>query len=124
MHLIDTDIIIWVLRNKQKYIKLLKNLSEKGTLHISTITIAEVYKNIFPSEYTKTEEILNQFRNFDVTPPVAKLGGLYWQEFNKKIQSLSLADCLIAATANINETILVSLNKKRFPMKDIKLLNF
>ena len=27
MHLIDTDIIIWVLRNNQKYIKLLKSFT-------------------------------------------------------------------------------------------------
>lgn len=123
MHLIDTDIIIWVLRNNQKYIKLLKKLSKAGTLYISTITIAEVYKNIYPSEYTNTEEVLNKFRSLDVTPTVAKQGGFYWQQFFKKLQGLSLADCLIAATANLNEATLVTLNKKHFPMKDIKLLD-
>ena len=94
MHLIDTDIIIWVLRNNQKYKKMLKNLSKKGVLYISTITIAEVYKNIYPTEYTDTEEILNQFESIDVTPPIAKQGGFYWQQFHKKLQNLSLADCL------------------------------
>ena len=122
MYLIDTDIIIWVLRNNQKYKKLLKNLSKKGVLYISTITIAEVYKNIYPIEYTDTEEILNQFKSIDVTPFIAKQGGFYWQQFHKKLQNLSLADCLIAATANVHEATLVSLNKKHFPMKDIKLL--
>ena len=122
MHLIDTDIIIWVLRNNQKYKKMLKNLSKKGVLYISTITIAEVYKNIYPTEYTDTEEILNQFESIDVNLPIAKQGGFYWQQFHKKLQNLSLADCLIAATANVQEATLVSLNKKHFPMKDIKIL--
>jgi len=85
MHLIDTDIIIWVLRNNQKYIKLLKNLSKKGALHISTITIAEVYKNIYPTEYTDTEDMLNEFKSIDVTPLIAKQGGFYWQQFHKKL---------------------------------------
>ncbi len=124
MHLIDTDIIIWVLRNNQKYKKLLKSLSKKGILYISTITIAEVYKNIYPTEYSDTEEILNKFKSLDVTIPVAKQGGFYWQQFHKKLQNLSLADCLIAATANVSDTTLVTLNKKHFPMKDIKLLDF
>lgn len=124
MHLIDTDIIIWALRSNQKYIKLLKNLSKKGDLYISTITIAEIYKNIYPTEYINTEELLNRFKSCDVTAPVAKQGGFYWQQFHKRLQNLNLADCLIASTAQINNLILVSLNKKHFPMKDIKLLDF
>lgn len=123
MHLIDTDIIIWALRKNQKYIQLLKKLSKRGYLYISTITIAEVYKNIYPTEFTYTEEILNQFRSVDVTPLVAKNGGFYWQYFHKNLSSLSLADCLIAATANLSDLTLVTLNKKHFPMKDIKLLD-
>ena len=123
MYLIDTDIIIWVLRDNQKYKNLLKKLSRKGVLSISTITIAEVYKNIFPTEYTNTEELLDQFESIDVTSSIAKQGGFYWQQFHKKLQNLSLADCLIAGTANVNNLKLVSLNTKHFPMDDIKILN-
>lgn len=123
MHVIDTDIIIWVLRNNKKYIKLLKNLSKKGALYISTITIAEVYKNIYPTEYNNTEELFNKFKSADVTVSIAKQGGFYWQQYHKKLQNLSLADCLIAATANVHGLTLVSLNAKHFPMKDIKVVS-
>lgn len=123
MHLIDTDIIIWALRNNQKYIRLLKKLSKRGDLYISTITIAEVYKNVYPTEYTNTEEILSKFRSIDITSLIAKNGGFYWQDFHKRLQNLSLADCLIAATANLSDLTLVTLNKKHFPMKNIKLLD-
>lgn len=124
MYLIDTDILIWVLRDNKRYIDLLKELAQKGSLFISTITIAEIYKNIYPAELLKTENLLNTLQSLDVTPTVAKQAGLYWQEYAKKLKNLNLTDCLIAATANINEAIVVSLNKKHFPMKDIKLLNF
>ena len=124
MHLIDTDIIIWALRSNQKYIKLLKNLSKKGDLYISTITIAEIYKNVYPAELIKTENLLNELQSFNVTPLIAKQAGLYWQEYSKKLKNLSLMDCLIAATANLNDLAVVSLNKKHFPFKDIKLLAF
>jgi len=67
--------------------------------------------------------MLNKFKSIDVTPLIAKQGGFYWQQFHKKLQNLSLADCLIAGTANANSLILVSLNTKHFPMKDIRILN-
>lgn len=123
MYLIDTAIIIWVLRNNKKYVDLLKVLSKKTPLAISTITIAEIYKNVYPAELLKTENLLNELQSLDVTPNVAKQAGLYWQEYSKKLKNLSLTDCLIAASANVNNATLVSLNIKHFPMRDIQLLN-
>lgn len=123
MYLIDTDILIWVLRGNKKYEKLLQSLKDKEILSISTVTITEIYKNIFPSEFIKTESLLNELQTWDVTPSIAKQAGLYWQEFVKHLKNLSLMDCLIAATANVNNLTLVSLNTKHFPMKDVKTLN-
>jgi predicted nucleic acid-binding protein len=123
MFLIDTNIIIWVLRGNTKYEEFLQNLKDKGPLSISTVTTAEIYKNVFPSEIVKTESVLGELQTWDVTPAIAKQSGLYWQEYVKKLKNLSLTDCLIAATANVNNLTLVSLNVRRFPMKDIKFLN-
>ena len=123
MYLIDTDIIIWVLRGNEKYENLLQSLKDKNPLSISTITIAEIYMNIFPSEIVKTENLLIELQTWDVTSAIAKQGGFYWQEHIKKLKKLSLTDCLIAATANANNLTLVSLNTKHFPMKDIEFLN-
>jgi len=122
MYLIDTDILIWILRGNKKYEELLQNLKDKNPLSISVITLAEIYKNIFPSELVKTENVLNEFHTWDVTPSVAKQAGLYWQEYVKQLKNLSLTDCLIAAAANVNDLTLVSLNAKHFPMRDIKIL--
>lgn len=131
MYLIDTDILIWVLRKNEhsssankKYKDLFKKLSRKDTLAISTITIAEIYKNTYPSELVETEELLTELRTYDVTPKIAKQAGLYWQEYSKKLLGLSIIDCLIAATTSDGNATLVTLNKKHFPMKDIKLLDF
>jgi predicted nucleic acid-binding protein len=124
MYLIDTDILIWVLRKNKKYQGLVIKLAKKGALSISTATIAEIYQNVYPSELIKTEIVLADFQSIDVNPTVAKQAGLYWQKYSKNLQNLSIIDCIIAATANLNEVILVTLNKKHFPMKDIKLLDF
>lgn len=123
MYLIDTDILIWVLRGNKKYEDLLQNLKYKDSLSISTVTIAEIYKNIYPSEIMKTESVLAEFQTWDVTTSIAKQAGLYWQQYSKRLKNLSLTDCLIAGTANVNNLTLVSLNAKHFPMKDIQTLN-
>ncbi len=123
MYLIDTDVLIWVLRGNKKYEAYLQVLKNKGPLSISTVTIAEIYKNIYPSEIMKTESVLQELQNWDVTEPIAKQGGRYWQQFSKELKNLNLTDCLIAATANVNNLTLVTLNIRHFPMKDIHLEN-
>ena len=123
MYLVDTDVLIWALRGNKSFEDLLQNLKDKGSLSISTVTIAEIYKNIFPSEIVKTEKVLSELQTWDVTEEIAKQAGLYLQEYINKLKNLSLIDCFIASTANVNNLTLVSLNAKHFPMKDIKTLN-
>lgn len=123
MYLIDTDVLIWVLRGNKIYQDFLLKLKDAHPLSISVITIAEIYKNIYPAEMVKTENVLNEFLNLEVNAAVAKQAGLYWQQFIKRLKNLSLTDCLIAATASVNNITLVSLNSKHFPMKDIKVIN-
>lgn len=123
MYLLDTDILIWVLRGKKEIIDKVLNLKEKSELGISVISVAEIYKNIFPEELTTTEDYLEQHIIFEVDQKIAKIAGLYWQQYSKQLKNLSLMDCLVAGTANINNASLISLNIKHFPMKDIQVLN-
>lgn len=123
MYLLDTDILIWVLRGKTEIIEKVSQFKDQQALSISVISIAEIYKNIFPSELTATEDYLDQHIQLDVNSKIAKIAGLYWQQYAKNLKGLSLTDCLIAATANFNGSTLVSLNTKHFPMKDIVVIN-
>ena len=123
MYLLDTDVLIWILRGREDIVEKVSELKETSNLCISVISVAEIYKNIFPSELTTTEDFLDQHIIFDTDQKIAKIAGLYWQQYNKQFKTLSLADCLIAATANENNLTLVSLNIKHFPMNDIKVLN-
>ena len=123
MFLLDTDVLIWVLRGKKEIVEKVLKLKEESALAISVISTAEIYKNVYPSELSITEDYLNEHIVFDVDQKIAKIAGLYWQQYIKRLKNLSLTDCLIAATANVNNLTLVSLNTKHFPMKDIKILN-
>ena len=121
MYLIDTDVLIWILRGNKKYSDLLISLKDKDALSISTVSIAEIYKNLFPSELIKTENFLNEFQTWDVTTSIAKQAGLYYQQYSKQFKNLNLTYCLIAATVTVSNLTLVSLNIKHFPMNDIKI---
>ncbi|SRR5258708_7757691 len=123
MYLLDTDVLIWILRGNKEIQEEILRLSLETPLAISVISIAEIYKNIFPSELTVTEDFLNEHVILEVDQKIAKVAGLYWQEYSKELKNLSLADCLIAGTANINNASLVSLNTRHFPMKDIEVIN-
>ncbi len=121
MYLIDTNIIIWILWGEKTYLDLKHKLKKESTLYISTITVAEVYKNVFPAEMIKTDNILNEFELINVTDNIAKLAGLYWQQFIKKFKNLNILDCIIAATAREKSLTLVTLNSRHFPMNDISV---
>ncbi len=123
MYLLDTDVLIWVLRGKKEIVEKVSQLKDESSLSISVISIAEIYKNIFPSELTATEDYLSQHIQLDTNQKIAKIAGLYWQEYAKQLKALSLTDCLIAATANVHSAKLVTLNIKHFPMKDISVIN-
>jgi len=53
MYLLDTDVLIWILRGNQPLTQKIFEFSEESTLALSVISIAEVYKNIFPAELPK-----------------------------------------------------------------------
>lgn len=122
MYLLDTDIVIWILRGNKKYIDLVLKLKDQDSLSISVITIAEIYKNIFPSELLAVESFFNEMEIWNITSSIAKQAGLYFQQYSKKLKNLNLTDCLIAATVKNNNLKLVSLDAKHFPMTDIAVL--
>lgn len=123
MYLIDTDVLIWVIRGRQDVVEKLSLLKKKSSLCISTISIAEIYKNVFPAEFSSTGDFLSRFIIFPIGTTVAKQGGLYWQQYIKYLQKMHLNDCLIAATAREYDLTVVTLNMRHFPMKDIRVLD-
>lgn len=123
MYLVDTDIVIWITRGEKKYVDWFQRLKQGTSLSISSITIAEIYKNVFPIELANTETTINEFTVLDVTSSIAKHGGLYWQQYIKRFKNLSILDCIIAATAKENDLTVLTLNTRHFPMKDIRAID-
>lgn len=123
MYLLDTDILIWIIRGNKKVIASIDKLTSRFATHISTVSIAEVYKNIFSSEIIETDECIYKHSFIPLDDQIAKQSGLYWRDFNQKFKTLSITDCMIAATAKHENLTLITMNTRHFPMLDIKVLN-
>lgn len=117
--MVDSDIIIWYLKGRKKEIDLLDELSKKGELFSSVVTITEVRAGLTKKAREVIRELKNIFIPLDINPGVAELAG----EFKQKYK-LDIADMFIAATAVLSDLTLVTYNQKHFPMREVKLHTF
>ena len=119
--LLDSDIVIWILRGDEPIVQFYNQLVELTGLEpaISVITVYEVMAGVRPHEVQKTREFLNKLRRLEVTEEIAEKAAEYFREFKAKGRTLLIADLLIAATAFCHDLRLVTLNRKDFPMTDI-----
>jgi hypothetical protein len=121
-YLVDTNILVLALRRKLGKWELLKGLVAAGaTLGCSAITIGEVYAGMRPHERAATEALLAELDCYDVTMELARSAGLLRNEWKSKGQTLALDDTLIAATAMAHRLMLLTDNRKDFPMPELTL---
>ena len=113
-HLVDTNIMIDYLRGYPPAIALIESLSDR--LSLSTITIAELYAGIRgKDERHNIELLISAFEIISVDQDIAIKAGDYKNTYFKSHQ-IYLADAMIAATADVFDVILLTLNVKHFPM--------
>jgi predicted nucleic acid-binding protein len=75
-----------------------------------------------PNEATMTEVFLRSLRFYEVTWGIARLAGELKSVWAKKGHTIALPDITIAAVALANSLILVTDNRKHFPMPELQLL--
>ncbi len=111
--LVDTSVIIDFLRRKDKEKTLLYRIS-KNDLYISIITHAELYsgKGVWEKHSVKTdlENILEELAIIPLNEKLSEQSGhIKAQNHNR-----TLSDCIIAATASMNNLKLATLDVKDF----------
>lgn len=119
--LIDTDIWIDFL-NKQEYaLDLIPKLSEEGYVFSSVLTIAELRAGFTRERARRFMPIFYAFSNMvvGVSENIAEMAGTFLFEYKKKGISLGIVDTIIATTAIQNSYILLTNNKKHYPMPEI-----
>jgi predicted nucleic acid-binding protein len=118
--LIDTDIIIDHLRGIGELDKLI-SMKAKNTCYISVITISEIYSLLYQNEYDIVDSLFSLLKIVNVDPVIAKMAGIYRMKYFKS-HHLLIPDAIIAASAKISGSVLITKNLKHYPMIDIEKL--
>ncbi len=112
--LLDTDILIDYLRGQPDAVLFVESCIAESC--ISAMNIAELYQGVRNGEeQVKLGKMISAMTCFPMTSEIAQLGGLFARDY-KPSHGCGLADCLVAATADIHGLTLVTLNSKHFPM--------
>ncbi len=120
--LLDTRFLIDVLNDRKDRASLMERLVlEHHTLACCAINVAEVYVGLREWEAQKTEALLRQLLYIPIRWEAAKLAGNLKREWSRKGATLSLSDTTIAAVCLTEGLILMTDNRKHFPMPDLKL---
>lgn len=118
--LLDTSVLIDVLRRRQGRRELLAELTREGhTLATTALNIAEVYAGVRPEEEAQTEAFLDALDCYELTATAGRLAGSLKQKWARKGRTLTLADTIIAAVALESGCTLMTDNRKDFPMPEL-----
>jgi len=112
--LFDTDILIDYLRSRPDSVEVIEGYIFEADLSVMNVT--ELYQGVRDGdERTMLASTLSAFTVLPITLDIAEHGGLFARTY-KASHSCGLADCLIAATAELHGLTLQTLNKKDYPM--------
>jgi predicted nucleic acid-binding protein len=120
--LLDTSVLIDVLRRRHGRRELLAELARGGhTLATSSLNIAEVYAGMRPEEELRTGNFLDALDCYELTAVAGRLAGSLKSRYARQGRTLTLADTIIAAIAIERRCMLMTDNRKDFPMPELDL---
>lgn len=119
----DTNFLILGLVGQEPYALLLKQLIIDNRLVFSPIVIAEFLCGGIEEEGKAFLKLVEKFPILSVDLAIAKLAAICRKKYLKRKKKLILPDCLIAATCKIHNAVLVTLDKKNYPIKEIEIVN-
>ena len=113
-YLLDTDILIEYLRGREPAVAFLEGL--EGEWLLSAITVAELFSGARGAAEEQTlDHFLLAFEVIPVDEELARAGGRYRRDHGPR-HGTGLADAVIAATADRAGAVLVTFNRRHFPM--------
>lgn len=117
MVIIDSDILIWVLRgNPQITEKFNKTVSEtEGNIFITPVQIAEIYAGVLPKEKAMVESFMSSLGVIAIDEKIGRQAGDFINKYGKS-HSVTLADALVASASSISGYGMWTRNKKHYPM--------
>lgn len=118
--LIDSDIVIEVLRGRDRAILSQWRALADSTVPvlISSITFAEVWASALAGEMPRIARFFAPLACVAIDQKIGQLTGDYLSQFSKS-HNLKIADALISASAVTSQATLWTRNRKHYPMPDL-----
>jgi len=110
--LIDTSVLVSILRGDRKLKEKLKKLAEENELIISGITEAEIFSGKDMDVKEKREKIadlIEKFAKINPTNKVMREAGRIRRKYG-----IPLLDSIIIATAEVSDAVIFTLDRKHF----------
>jgi predicted nucleic acid-binding protein len=118
--LLDSDVIIAWLRGHEPFSELIPELLAKGTqLFWTPVSVAEIFAGVRKSEEQQVANLFLILESLSLSSETGRKAGYYLQAYAKS-HNVELGDALIAASSCLNDITLWTLNKKHYPMRDIR----
>jgi predicted nucleic acid-binding protein len=112
--LLDTDVLVDFFRGYSEAVAFVNANSSR--IILSSIVVAELYAGVKgDAEQATIGNFVSLFRVIPLDVEIAKAGGLYKRDYGKS-HGVGLADAILAATAELENAELKTLNIKHYPM--------
>jgi len=121
--LLDSDVIIAWLRGHDPFADLIPTLLTKGeVLTWTPVSVAEIFAGVRKGEEQQIENLFLVLEPLSLSAEIGRTAGQYMKSYSRS-HGVELADALVAATAHFNGLPLWTLNKRHYPMRDIRFFS-
>lgn len=123
LHLLDSCVVIDVLRGKPAPVAAVRALVASGAvLATCDVVVAELAAGMRPSERKTTLALLESFEHLPLSREGALRAGDWKAEYRSRGVTLGLLDCLIAAAAAEHDAVLVTDNVAHYPQPQLRIV--
>lgn len=120
---VDSDVLIQVLRGDAAVAAKLRRCLETGTaVALTPISVAEVFAGMRPEEEARTRVFLGSLDCLRIDRGVGERAGRFLAKFAAS-HAVEMSDALIAACAAVHGYRLWTLNRKHYPMRDVRFFS-
>ena len=118
--LLDSDVVIAILRGRSRAAGTIAELESSGVrTYVCAVTWGEVYAGIRPREEEVTEEFFQARGEVVLDSVTGRRAGSYLARYARS-HALEIPDALVAAAATTSGLALWTLNRKHYPMPEIR----
>lgn len=121
-YLLDSDVIIWILRNRAETVRLVERLSQESPepFACSALSVLEVWVGAKPGEQEKTATLFDGLVVIPVDGPIAMRAAALLAG-RKRSGPREWVDAVIAASALAHARTILTYNRKDYPYPEVAL---